>query len=288
MLTVSGPISSSTYITSRYAGFFVEVDAQRQRCLCAPLPSRYSQRAPGTPRGSAGRRASRSRSRACPASSGCRRLEPLVGLGVDTRDEERRDRRDLRRVAAARRSSRSSPRRYASTTALYRVEREDERDVDRGAVRDRVLDRGQARRRRRDLHVEVRPVDLLRDPLHLLERLLRVVRDARARPPSRRSRRRRPTRRTPASARRTRRGCPAARARRRSPSGRPSCRGAASGRRRRRRPSESAFWKIVGFDVTPTTASSSIIRFSSPVWTRSRESVSNQTDWPARGELVQP
>src|SRR5439155_14134732 len=45
-------------------------------------------------------------------------------------------------------------------------------------------------------------------------------------------------------------------------------------------PAESAFWKIVGLDVTPTTASSSIIRFSSPVWTRSRESVSNQTDCP--------
>src|SRR5690242_7315039 len=45
-------------------------------------------------------------------------------------------------------------------------------------------------------------------------------------------------------------------------------------------PVESAFWKIVGFDVTPVTASSSIIRASSPVWTRSRESVSNQIDWP--------
>src|SRR5438105_5004340 len=45
-------------------------------------------------------------------------------------------------------------------------------------------------------------------------------------------------------------------------------------------PDESAFWKIVGLDVTPVTASSSIIRFSSPVWTSSRESVSNQTDCP--------
>src|SRR6266568_4390910 len=45
-------------------------------------------------------------------------------------------------------------------------------------------------------------------------------------------------------------------------------------------PVESAFWKIVGFDVTPTTASSSIILFSSPVRTRSRESVSNHTDCP--------
>src|SRR3954463_1278298 len=45
-------------------------------------------------------------------------------------------------------------------------------------------------------------------------------------------------------------------------------------------PSASAFWKIVGFEVTPTTASSSIIRFSSPVSISGRESVSNQTDWP--------
>jgi hypothetical protein len=36
-------------------------------------------------------------------------------------------------------------------------------------------------------------------------------------------------------------------------------------------PAEIAFWKIVGFDVTPTTASSSIIRFSSPCSSRSRE-----------------
>src|SRR3954471_17653270 len=45
-------------------------------------------------------------------------------------------------------------------------------------------------------------------------------------------------------------------------------------------PDESAFWKIVGFDVTPETASSSIIRASSPVWMRSRESVSNHTACP--------
>ena len=45
-------------------------------------------------------------------------------------------------------------------------------------------------------------------------------------------------------------------------------------------PSESAFWKIDGFEVTPVTASSFIIFFSSPVRTRSRESVSNQIDCP--------
>ena len=42
-------------------------------------------------------------------------------------------------------------------------------------------------------------------------------------------------------------------------------------------PVESAFWKIVGFDVTPTTASSSISRASSPVSSISRESESIQT-----------
>src|SRR5437764_6659779 len=45
-------------------------------------------------------------------------------------------------------------------------------------------------------------------------------------------------------------------------------------------PVESAFWKIVGLEVMPVTASSFIIRASSPVWTRSRESVSNHTDCP--------
>src|SRR5215210_156372 len=44
-------------------------------------------------------------------------------------------------------------------------------------------------------------------------------------------------------------------------------------------PSAIAFWKIVGFEVTPTTASSSIKRFSSPVRSHSRESESIQTLW---------
>src|SRR5579885_2403670 len=45
-------------------------------------------------------------------------------------------------------------------------------------------------------------------------------------------------------------------------------------------PSASAFWKIVGFDVTPVTASSAIICASLPLATRSRESVSNHTATP--------
>ena len=45
-------------------------------------------------------------------------------------------------------------------------------------------------------------------------------------------------------------------------------------------PSASAFWKIVGFEVTPTTASSSISRASSPVSSISRERESIQTLTP--------
>src|SRR6267378_1246716 len=43
--TVSGPISSSTYITSRYLGFFVLVLAQSRRCVCAPLAASAFHRA---------------------------------------------------------------------------------------------------------------------------------------------------------------------------------------------------------------------------------------------------
>src|SRR5687768_11153147 len=45
-------------------------------------------------------------------------------------------------------------------------------------------------------------------------------------------------------------------------------------------PSESAFWKIVGFDVTPTTASSSISFCSVPSRSHCRESESIQTLCP--------
>ncbi len=71
------------------------------------------------------------------------RLEPLVGLGVDARDEERRDGADLRRVAAAG-DEPLEPAEVRLDDGLVAVEREDERDVDRRAVRDAVLDRRQA------------------------------------------------------------------------------------------------------------------------------------------------
>ena len=50
--------------------------------------------------------------------------------------------------------------------------------------------------------------------------------------------------------------------------------------RRTSAPVDSAFSKIVGFDVTPTTASSSISRSSSPVSSISRERESTQTLTP--------
>ena len=45
---------------------------------------------------------------------------------------------------------------------------------------------------------------------------------------------------------------------------------------------------MVGLEVTPTTASSTIIRSSSPVSSHSRESESTQTLCAVLGKLVQP
>src|SRR6266545_3490800 len=47
-----------------------------------------------------------------------------------------------------------------------------------------------------------------------------------------------------------------------------------------RSPAAIAFWKIVGLDVTPTTASSFIIRARRPSSRAPRERLSIQTDWP--------
>src|SRR5262245_2289970 len=52
-----------------------------------------------------------------------------------------------------------------------------------------------------------------------------------------------------------------------------------------RSPWEIAFCKIVGFDVTPTTASSRIICSSLPVCSRSRDRKSIQTLWPSADSL---
>ena len=87
-------------------------------------------------------------------------VEPLVGLGVDARDEERGDRRDPARVAAAL----DEPLEAADVGLGDRavaLEREDQRHVDGDAARDRLLDRRQALERGGDLHEQVRAVDEL-------------------------------------------------------------------------------------------------------------------------------
>ena len=58
VFTVSGPISSSTYITSRYAGFFVLVLAHSGRCRRPPFACSARQRSAGEPFGGTGRYAS--------------------------------------------------------------------------------------------------------------------------------------------------------------------------------------------------------------------------------------
>ena len=70
-------------------------------------------------------------------------VEPAVGLGVDAADEERRDGRDARRVAAALDQAAEAADVRLGDLAVA-LEREDQRDVDRDAARDRLLDRGQA------------------------------------------------------------------------------------------------------------------------------------------------
>jgi hypothetical protein len=115
-------------MTSRYSGFFVEVEAQSGRCELPLEPV---------------------------VRTGL--VEALVCLGVDTADEEARHGCDRARVAAPG----HEPLQAADVgprDLRVALEREDERDVDGLALRDHVLDRGEARLRRRDLHEEVRLV----------------------------------------------------------------------------------------------------------------------------------
>ena len=254
-------------MTSRYSGFFVEVDAQRQRCGVAPLPARNSQRSPLNACWKCSYAsfafAIASLPRSASASSvpiASRRLS----ASVSTRETKKLATECTFVGSPPPSTSRSSPRRYASTTSRVALQREDERDVDALAVRDAVLDRAEAGLRRRDLHVEVRPVDPLVQAHRLVERRLACRRRASGRPPSRRSR---PARCARAPARAGRARVSTSRSARleedllrvvsRARASSLSCSSYAS-------PCEIAFWKIVGFDVTPTTASSSIIRFSSP------------------------
>ena len=107
--------------------------------------------------------------------AGAGSLEARIGLGVHARHEEAGDRRDPGEILAV-----GGEALQAVDVALgdldVALEREDQRDVDRAAAGDRILDGGQAGERRRDLDEQVRPVDLLPEARHLGERLLGVVR----------------------------------------------------------------------------------------------------------------
>jgi hypothetical protein len=105
------------------------------------------------------------------------RVEALVGLGVDARDEEGADGRELAaRVAAAVDEALD-----AADVGLHHLavalQREDQRHVDRDAGGDRVLDRLQALDRGRDLDEEVGAVDELMEADGLGLGLLGVVRE---------------------------------------------------------------------------------------------------------------
>ncbi len=105
-------------------------------------------------------------------------LEPTVGLRVDPRDEEARDRQH-RAGVAARRDEPLEPAQVRLHDGPVAREREDQRDVDRAALRDAVLDRAEAGLRARDLDVEVLALDLLVEPDRLVERRVAVVREPR-------------------------------------------------------------------------------------------------------------
>ena len=236
----------------------------------APLPRATPSARRRTPPRSGGRRAARSRSRASLQLGVAERFESQVGLGVDARDEERRDGRDLRRIAAAR-DEPLEPAQVGLDDRAVAVEREDQRDVDRDPAGDALLDRGQTGHRRRDLDEQVGPADLLMQRDRLLERRLGLVARARGRPRARRTRPARSSPPRPAVARRTRHARRRPQGGRRSRPDRRSSPSTPSAARRSRCPFAIACWKIVGFEVMPVTASSSITRCSSPPWTNARE-----------------
>ncbi len=144
-------------------------------------------------------------------------VEALVDLGVDARHEEGGDRGDLGQVAAALGETLEAADVRLGDLAVA-LEREDQRHVDGDAGGDRLLDRGQALLRGRDLHEQVRAVDVLRQPLRLVGRALGVVGEVRVdleRDPAVLG-----ARRSTGAARRRRPGCRGWRAPGRSPSAR--------------------------------------------------------------------
>ena len=106
------------------------------------------------------------------------RVEPLVGFRVDARDEEARHGVRARRIAA-RGDEPLETAQVGLDDLLVALQREDQRHVDVLAGGDHVFDRGDARLRRGNLHVEVRPVDPLVQSLRLLVSVRDVVRERR-------------------------------------------------------------------------------------------------------------
>ena len=105
---------------------------------------------------------------------GADRVQALVGLGVDARDEEARDRCDRARVAAALHEP-LEPADVGLGDRRVALEREDQRDVDRAALRDALLDRAEPGLGGGDLHERVRAVDPLVQAERLVDRRLLLV-----------------------------------------------------------------------------------------------------------------
>ena len=214
--------------------------------------------------------ASRSRSPACPRAPDAPSCSRRLSASVSTR-ETKNDATDATFARIA--SGRDEPLEAAEIRlddGPVPLQREDQRDVDRLAARDAVLDRGQAELRRRDLDHQIRAVDLLVRSTCACSNVLSVsyamprvdlhrdvavgaARGVLGRPQHvagvadvLERQREEDLRRVVETLRRAQ---------------------LRKSARRRRCPRESAFWKIDGFEVTPVTASSSIIRFNSPVRT---------------------
>ena len=103
-------------------------------------------------------------------------LEPTVGLGVDPRHEEARDGDHAPRITSSFDEPLEAPDVRLDDLGIA-LQREDERDVDGPSGGNRVLDRPDTGSGRRNLHVDVRPIDELVELLRLLERRVSLVRE---------------------------------------------------------------------------------------------------------------